>query len=287
MSSFYQNGVVTYYNSTKNFGFIITEENKKVFFNSDEEFKENQEVYVYYDTFKTPIQGKDPKAELVLPKSKNDVFIEHENHWEYWETPTILNIPNGIYKNKNNSQLVNCLTGEEYNLIPQYNSLKGRDTFTKEYYISGDNNHFININGVDYPIKNNEPIIYNDKVLNLEEYINLQKSLKEERKETLSKWEEFKTKLGINIKPQEKIVNIDSEDEFDEDEQEWVEKEPIWDIPEMECIYNKMESEVDTFQNILNKELFSKKFIGKHFSFNNNKDTLLYNGVSYKFNFIY
>lgn len=287
MSSFINNGVVTYYNSTKKFGFIITEENKKVFFNSDEEFKENEEVYVYYDTFKTPAQNKDPKAELVLPKNKNDVFIEHKTYWEYWETPNILNIPNGIYKNKNNSQLVNCLTGEEYNLIPQYNSLKGRDTFTKEYYISGDDGHFININGVDYPIKNNEPIIYNDRVLNLEEYIKLQNSLKEERKEVLSKWEELKIKLGINIKPQEKIINIDSEDEFDEDEQEWVEKEPIWDIPEMECIYNKMESEVSAFHKNIKENLFSNKFIGKYFYFNNNKDTLLYNGVSYKFNFIY
>ena len=266
MSSFVNNGVVTYYNPTKKFGFIITEENQKIFFNSDKEFKENQEVYIWYNKYKNTQNGRDPKAEYILPKNKNDIILEDDE--EFINTP-----PKGIYKNQNSNKLINLLTGEEYPIISKYVSNRGTYSLNKNYYIFGaDSDNIININGVDYPIKNQEPIIYNDRVLNVDQYKSLQNPLNEEEKRISSLWEEYKKQLGINVRPQEQIVPTEWDD-FEDDE--------VWSDDQMFNHFSNIENNLHNFKCKLNTENENKFLTRFILDLDESIDTFIYEGISY------
>lgn len=265
MSAYLKNGVVDFYNSNKKFGFIITEENEKVFFNSEKEFKENQKIYVWYNKYQNNNSGKCPKADLVMPITNNDIILEDDE--EFQNIP-----PKGIYKNKLN-KLINLLTGEEFPVISKYVSNRGTYTLSNNYYIFGaDSEDIININGVDYPIENKEPIIYNDRILNVDEYKSLQNPLNEEEKQISSLWEEYKKQLGINVRPQEQIVPTEWDD-FEDDE--------VWSDDQMFNHFSNIENNLHNFKCKLNTENENKFLTRFILDLDESIDTFIYEGISY------
>lgn len=267
MSAYLKRGIIDFYNSNKNFGFVITEENEKVFFNSEKEFKENEKVYVWYNKYQNTNSGKCPKADLVLPITNNDIILEDDE--EFQNIP-----PKGIYKN-NSNKLINLLTGEEYPIISKYVSNRGTYQLEENYYIFGaDSEDTIKINGVDYPIENKEPIIYNDRVLNVDEYKSLQNPLNEEENKISSLWEEYKKELGINVRPQEQIVPTEWDD-FEDDE--------VWSDDQMFNHFSNIENNLHTFKCKLNTENENKFLTRFILDLDESINTFIYEGISYGF----
>lgn len=269
MSSYLNKGIVDFYNTNKKFGFATIEDNIKIFFNSDKEFKETQEVYIWYNKYQENEKGKFPRAELILPITKNDIILEDDE--EFKNIP-----PKGIYKNNNSNKLINMINGEEYPIISKYVSNRGTYSLNKNYYIFGaDSEDIINIDGVEYPIKNQEPIIKEGKLLNMEQYKNLKNNLSEEENIISSLWEDYKINLGVNIRPQEKVVPTVWDDDYDEER---------WEDSKMFNHFSNIENSLHDFKcklNTNNKNKFLTRFI---LNLDENINTFIYEGISYGIN---
>ena len=114
-------GTVEFFNKNKKFGIVITEK-EKFFFNSEEEFKQNDPVWIW--TIGSPVkEGKLPKAQILYRLNTDIIFNINPNF--YGESPSNIfyqEFPEGEYIKINNENYKNSHTGEIFRFIPEYKS---------------------------------------------------------------------------------------------------------------------------------------------------------------------
>lgn len=114
-------GTINWFNNSKKFGVVRTEE-EEFFFNSEEEFKTNDPVWVW--ELGTPIkEGKLPKGEVLYRLSDDIIFNINPDYYE-GVSPYIFEneFPEGEYIKINKEIYKNLQTGETFRFIPEYKS---------------------------------------------------------------------------------------------------------------------------------------------------------------------
>lgn len=114
-------GTVEWFHNTKKIGVVNTEE-EKFFFNSEEEFKTNDPVWVW--KIGAPVQeGKLPKAQIKY-RLKDDIIFNINPNFYGERTSYIFyqEFSEGEYIKINNENYKNIQTGEIFRFIPEYKS---------------------------------------------------------------------------------------------------------------------------------------------------------------------
>lgn len=118
-----EKGNIKFFNNTKKFGVVITNK-EEFFFNSEEEFKTNDPVWVW--KIGSPVkEGKLPKAQISYRLSTDIIFNINPNFYGE-SSPYIFlqEFPEGEYIKINENIYQNSQTGEIFRFIPEYKSNK-------------------------------------------------------------------------------------------------------------------------------------------------------------------
>lgn len=114
-------GTIKFFNNTKHFGVVTTKEGE-FFFYSEEEFKNNDSVWVW--EIGSPVkEGNLPKAQVSY-RLQNDIIFNINPNF-YGESPSNIfyqEFPEGEYIKINNENYKNLQTGEIFRFIPEYKS---------------------------------------------------------------------------------------------------------------------------------------------------------------------
>ena len=126
-------GTIKFFNNTKHFGVVTTESKEELFFNTEEEFKNNDPVWVW--EIAAPVkEGNLPKAR-VLYRLKDDIIFNIYQNYYGESSPYIFlqEFPEGEYIKINENIYQNSQTGEIFRFIPEYKSNKNTPSLGERF----------------------------------------------------------------------------------------------------------------------------------------------------------